>query len=297
MVGITKTEQSQLTLAEDHTATNRAAEAVKILAPIASSSSSSIDSRVRLSRAYATAGDTAKATSLADAILLEHPRDVSAQLLKAQLLMGDNRRDEALASVKAAVAADLSSATAQFTLGRVYAARGDIAGAESAFREVLKINPAAAAAQVELSALQLASAATSAALTSAEAAAHARPDRLDARLSLIRGLLASQQFDRAERELKVLLAAYPNSAPVLVQSAVLSASRNDRTTARAVFEKALQLDPASIEALGGLLALDMATRNFPAARSRLAAHLKTPNSPPLLLLAARTYGSIGAPSR
>jgi tetratricopeptide (TPR) repeat protein len=199
-----------------------------------------------------------------------------------------------MVAVKEAVCAEPTSAAAQFTLGRVFAARGDLRGAETAFREVLKINPAASAAQTELSMLQLGAGAPAAAVDSAEAALKAQPDRLDARLALVRGLLASRQFDRAQQELQPLLASYPNVATVQVQNAVLLASRNDLSGARATFEKALAIDRGSLEALAGLLALSMNAKDFAGARARVAQHLQSgPVTPGLLVLAARTFGSAG----
>lgn len=301
LADVTTTPAAQFTLADYYIATRRSPEAIAILAPMAAEPRSSPETRQRLARAYMGADMPDKAQTLIDELLVESPGDADAQLLKGQLLLRENRRDEALAAVKAAVSTAPTSAQAQFILGRVYAARGDLAGAEAAFREVLKINPSAAAAQTELSIVQLALGTPAASLVSAEAAVRSQPDRLDTRLALIRGLLAAKQFAQAEQELKPLLASHDNLAAVLVQSAVLAASRNDIPTARATFEKALASDPSSLEAFGGLLALELNSKSFDAARERMNRRLNAgPVTPPLLLLAARTYGSandLGAAER
>jgi tetratricopeptide (TPR) repeat protein len=290
----TGTPTAQFTLADYYIATHRASEAIAILTPIASASQPPPEAKHRLARAYIGAGLSDKARTVIDDLLTKIPGDVEAQLLKGQLALRENRSDEAIASVKAAVAAEPQSAEAQFVLGRMYAARGDYAGAEAAFREVLKINPSAAAAQTELSALQLATGSPSAALLNAEAAVKNQPDRLDTRLALIRSLLGAGQLDRAQQELQPLLATHSHVATVLVQSAVLAASRNELRGARAAFEKALSIEPNSIEALGGLLAIDLNAKNYDAARSRVTRQLESGAvTPALLLLAARTYGSAG----
>ncbi len=247
----------------------------------------------RLARAYAVAGDRPKAYALADELLTRDPHDVPTHLLKGELLMGDGRWDEALASVKAAVAAEPSSAPAQFSLGRVYAARGDVAGAEAAYREVLKVNPGATAARVELSLLQLLAGAPAASLQTAEEAVRSQPGNLEARLALVRGLLAARELARAQQEIEALLAARPDLAVLHVESGVLAASKGDTVAARRAFDKALELDPSSLEGLAGLLALDLNARDLTAAKARMDRRLEGGRvTPELLVLAARTYTSV-----
>ena len=300
---VTGSPTSLFSLAEYYIATRRAAEAISILSPLAADSRTASEAKHRLARAYAATGAHVRAYALIEEILAQNPRNAQTLLLKGQLLLDDNRRDEAIESIRSAVDADPTLAAAQFTLGRAYAARGDFPGAEAAFREVLKINPSASAAQTELSLLQLAAGTVAAALSTAEAAVKSQPERLEARLALIRSLLAAKQFDRAGRELQPLLLAHPEIAALHVQSGVLAASRNDVTAAHATFEKALAIDPSSLEALTGLLALDLNSKNFKAAKERISARLESgPVTTGLLMLAARTvrlgrrFGFCGAPA-
>jgi tetratricopeptide (TPR) repeat protein len=131
------------------------------------------------------------------------------------------------------------------------------------------------------------------ALSNAELAVKREPDRTDSRLAYIRALLAAKRFDRAEEELRIL-SPVGGRADVLVQRGVLLASLNQIPDASAAFEKALAADPGSLEALAGLLALDLNARNYAAARSRVSQSLQALSpTPGLLLLAARTYGSTG----
>jgi Tfp pilus assembly protein PilF len=90
-----------------------------------------------------------------------------------------------------------------------------------------------------------------------------------------------------------LHAALPDAAPVHVQLGVLAASRNQRPAASAAFNRALALDASSVEALGGLLALDLNASDFRAAKDRADQAVAQPSvSSEVLLLAARTYGSV-----
>jgi len=159
---------------------------------------------------------------------------------------------------------------------------------------VLRLNPRATAAQVELASLQLGTGRVSRSMQTAEDAVRAQPKSLDVRLMFVRTLLASKDYTRASREISSLTTEYPTAAPVHVQAGILAASQGSSGVARASFERALSIDPNSIEALAGLTAIDLLAKNVGAAKARIDARLQGQNPrPELLMLAARTYGSAG----
>jgi tetratricopeptide (TPR) repeat protein len=64
--------------------------------------------------------------------------------------------------------------------------------------------------------------------------------------------------------------------------------------ARASYERALELSPGFLEAVGGLTYLDLAAKNFPQAITRLESEIsKQPNNAALLIMLARAYGAAG----
>jgi tetratricopeptide (TPR) repeat protein len=242
----------------------------------------------RLVRVYASNGNTQAAKALVDRLLKENPQNYAIRTLESQLLLDEGRRESALSSAQVAVKGDPASAVSQFTLGRAYAAVGDKSGAEAAFREVLKINPRAVPAQLELSLLQIGEKGGGA-LRLAEEAAAAQPGNPETKIALIRSLLASGDLARAEKEILQLQSQKPTAAGY-VQAGGLALARNDVVRATAEFAKALELNPDSIEAFAGQLSVDLKERNGNAARARLTQRLAAGNPPvELLLLAARTY--------
>ncbi len=247
----------------------------------------------RLARAYAAAGDQDKSRALVDQVLAKNPAAVDAQLLKGQLLLNDGKRDQALEVIKTAASGSPSSVEAQFALGRMLAARGDNAGAEAAFREVLRLNPRASAAQLEIARLELSTGRTAQSLRTAEEAAKNQPRNVVARLTVIRSLLASKDLSRAEREIAALQAEQPNLPDVHVQAGLLAMMRNDLPGARKAFERAQSLPPRSLEAVSGLIAVDLKAGDLTGARARLEKRLaEGDSSTALSLLAARTYFSL-----
>jgi Tfp pilus assembly protein PilF len=290
LADLSKDPAAVFALAEYYMATRRADQAISLLEPFSDDAKGGYS----LARAYSAAGAGEKAHALVDRILKGAPQNAEALLLKGQLLIQDGKAEEGLQNVRSALQADPDSIGAHFTLGKAYAARGDFQGAESAFREVLKRNPAAMAASIELAQLQLALGSQKASLRSAENAIAQQPRSLQANLAVVRSLLANKEFERAQQQLEPLLAEFPSLAAVQIQAGVLAASRNNAAEARTRFERALQLEPNSVEAFGGLIALDLNRRDFATARGRIDRRLQEPHvSSDMILLAARTYGSIG----
>jgi putative PEP-CTERM system TPR-repeat lipoprotein len=275
-------------LIDYYIATGRTKEAKTRLEPLVAQAATAQAANRRLAQARAVEGDKSGAHTILDGMIKANPRDAETQLFKGQLLVQEGRRDEALPHVQAAITAAPSSASAQFALGKIYASRGDVPAAEAAFRETIRLNPRATAAQVALSQLQLASGGIQASLQSAEEAARREPRNLTVRLALVRSLIANRQTDRAAKEIDMLLAQRPNDAAVHVQQGLLMSTRNNLSGARAAFTKALTLSSNDLEALAGLVAIDVNARDFAAARKRVDEAIgSNPKAPALRLLAGR----------
>jgi len=143
---------------------------------------------------------------------------------------------------------------------------------------------------VQLSRLRLARGETAQAVFFAQEAAKNAPNNPLPRLSLARGFIAQGQVGRAEAELATLLKRYPNAASVHALSGATKVLRKDFAAARRAYERALKLDPRSIDALTGLAMLDVARNNTAGARARIDAELAgSSDRPEVLALAARVY--------
>jgi tetratricopeptide (TPR) repeat protein len=92
----------------------------------------------------------------------------------------------------------------------------------------------------------------------------------------------------------LVASANPNSAQVHTLFGRLYSRKGDVVRARESFNRALQSQPDSIEALTGLIRSDLAERNPAAARARIQARMeKNPDNPTLLTLAGATFRAIG----
>lgn len=296
---VSKTVGARLGLADYYTQMNRLSDAVPILNTVdVEDSQAFAGAQSRLAAIEYARGQKVDANTRLNGLLARQPKYLTGLLLKARFLLAERQVDGALAHAKAATQADPSSAQAQFFLGKVYAASGRHDEASKAFSEVLKLNPRATAAQIELSRVQLAAGKVDASVEAARQALRGQPDNPDARLLAARGLIARRELAQAETELKVLVAKYPNVSAVHSQIGLLNLAKGDRVAATRAFERALALDGHSLEALSGLVRLDLAAKKTAEGRARVEAKLtQTPSDARLLLLAAGTYAVTGDPGR
>lgn len=290
--------QPRLVLADYYIGQGRSADAVKILTELAARKEAFAAARARLAGIEYQAGRRDQAHAMLDQVLSQEPNNAQVLVVKGGWLLGENKVGEALTRAQAATKANPRSPEAHFLLGSVYVAENNAEEAIKAFNEVLRFNPRAVNAQIELARLNLALGRSELAAQLADEAVKNQPGNAGARLMVVRAAFARGDLDRAEAELKPLLAALPSSPELHAQMGQIQLRRGNRAAATRSFERALELDSASLEALTGLVRLDVAAKNVDQARRRVEAHLaKAPTSAPLLLLAARTYATGGDMAR
>src|SRR5687767_1794631 len=234
-------------LADYYIALNRGAEAAKLLQPLTGDRRYGVMVSMRLAGIAQVEGNADEAIAIIDKALTGDPTNSRTLAAKSDLLLRQNRLDEAAKAADAAVAANATSAEAQFVRGRVLRAKGSYDKAEAAFNEVLKLNPRAAAARVELARLRIRSGAEDAVAVATEAT-EADPRSLDARLTLARALMAQREYVKAQDVLTKVLSAAPNVAVVHAQLGTVLSRKKDTVGARASFNRALELDPMQLEA-------------------------------------------------
>lgn len=276
-------------LADFYLLQNRPSDAIPELQVLRGGEKTASAAGRRLAEAYAVRGDFADAQRVVDDLLKQDPRNAENLMLKGQLLAQEGKRDEALTQLKAAAEVDPTSPRLQFALGRSYASRGDFDQARQAYNEVLKLNPRAAGAQVELSRLELVSGKVDNSVRLAREAVQNEPANPNAHLSLVRGLLARGDVQGAEQTLNPIEKANPQVAAVHVMRALVLVAKKDFISARRAYEHALELDSDSLEALAGLVGLDIIAHDVAGARARVEARMKgKADRADLLMLAART---------
>jgi tetratricopeptide (TPR) repeat protein len=167
--------------------------------------------------------------------------------------------------------------------------------ARKSFREVIRIDPRAGEADIELAQLSLRAREIDSAVAFADQAVALMPGDVDARLTLARTLMVrASDVPRAEAQVRLLLQAFPASADVQEVRGELALAKGDVGTATQAFERALALNQQSWGSLTQLVTMDVKAKRLANARVRVDAALaKSPNAPEALLLAAKTYAANG----
>jgi tetratricopeptide (TPR) repeat protein len=279
---------SRLQLADYYLGMNRPNDAMPLLDAVSKETAHFAEAKARIAAIQFAQGKKADANKTVDEVLAKQPNNAMLLLAKARLLLADRNVNEAVTKVKAAISADPRSIGAHYMLGSLQASRGEAEEAMASFREVLKLNPRAVAAQLQLSQLELSRGSSESSLQLAQEAVTNQPNNPLARLMLVRSLTARGEHGRAETEVKALLAKYPNAAAVHAQAGMVALARQDLAVARRSFEKALTLDQNSMDALTGMVMIDIGTRQPADAIKRIDERLaRTPNVAGVHMLSAR----------
>ena len=281
----------KLRLADYYRIMGRPEDMKRILTALAATSDPAASlARLRLAGAAFSAGDVAAAIKLTDEILQKEPRNVDAWIAKAQFLASAGKLDEALQAAQSATGAGPAQAGPHFILGQIYAARRERSKAAAAFSEAIKRNPRQPMTHVELAKIRYEEGDLREAERLVRVALGTVRDYAEAHLLLSRILLTTGAYDEAAKSLSALQRDFPNSAEVQSQLGVFYTSRKDWAAARSAFERALKIQPRYLDAVAGLIELDLREKKPDAAKARVTTALaEKPKDSNLLLLAGKTH--------
>jgi tetratricopeptide (TPR) repeat protein len=200
--------------------------------------------------------------------------------------------DEARKVSDAALKAAPESVQAHYLAGTVLTRQGQVDGAILAFQEVLKRNPKALGAQLQLARLHEAKGAPDVARQHAQDAVKLAPQSGPARYALVRSLIASGDLAGAERELAAL--APRDSYEVQLSRARIALARRDYKSAQIAIDQAVSKNPTNLEALRTLAALEARNNRLPRAQAAVRTALDSrPADPGILVLSAQLEAATG----
>lgn len=299
LVEIGGDERAGIALSAYYVSIGRYPDAFKTLEDLAKSPKYFAAAKIRITMLHNATGKRDRAHHVIDEVIAREPRNGQALTVKARLLLADQNPRDALERVKHAVLVDPRLADAHLVLARVQLALNDIEEARKAFNDTLALDPRSLAAQLELSELHRNRNEIDTAVQFAEQGIATSPGNLAARLTLVRALMVrDQDRERAEQELRTVLAKHPTSARSHGVMAQLLLLRNDLNGAQQSFERELALDRNSVEAVTGLVAVDLYRKRTKEARTRIDAFLmRHPRDASALVLAAKVYKELAQPPK
>ena len=294
VVELTGAPAASLALAEFYLTEGNRTSAREALRPLAENPATNATAEARLAMLDHAEGRGPEAYGRLESVLGRQNAQLDALLARTNLLLSDRRFDEALSDATLATEKHPTSAEAQFALGRVQTARRQREAAMGAYEAALRLNPQALGVKLALAQLHLSAGRVEAALSLTREVVSSQPQNPEARLTASRAMLGRRDLRGAEQELSALVKAFPDSTEVHVQLGLLNRLQRNESAARRHFERALAIRPASAEAFGGLVALDVDAKRVGDARARLEQRLAAyGDDPATLLLAARAFATLG----
>jgi tetratricopeptide (TPR) repeat protein len=259
-----------LELADYYIALGRWPDARSVLEPLLNRITTFQPARIRMAALEFQDGRRERAHQLTDEVLEQLPNDPKALLLKARLLRADGRMADAMIRARSAMDADPQSIVARRELASLYAL---LHNRDEAIR-VLRIAAGSASdaeSQVDLARLYLAHLDAERARTAAERAVSLAGASQAARALLVRALVSSGDFSRAEAAFKAIPKEASQSVDVMIARADLKVARHASEPARVEYQRVLAAEPDNTEALAAVVKLEIGARRFAAAQARLRA--------------------------
>lgn len=285
-------------LADFYLVRNRADEAMAVLEPLVKTDAGFVPATLRIAAVAFVSGSHEDGYARIESVLAREPRNEAALIQKGRFLMTDGKYSEALDLADTVIEGNPGSASGHYLRGRALQVTGATDAAVAAFQEVLRLSPSATMAQVKLGELNLARGDAAGAIGFLEQALQHAPRLFIAHFLLAKAQIEQGNAARAEREVNALLRAYPESADVQTLFAEYSLARGDRSRARASYARALEVDEKALDALAGLIRMDLAEKRNDAARSRIEAQLaRRPDEEGLVFLAGDTLLATGDSQR
>ena len=213
-----------------------------------------------------------------------------ALVTKARFLITDGKPADALTLANIVLKNDPRAVSALFIKGTALKIQRAYDDAVAAFQEALRIVPSSTAVLVELAETNYLKGNVNAAVEFSNQVIKRRPNTGEAHLILAKSLMRLGNIAAAEHETAVLTKADPNNIEVQMVRGDLFWAKHDLGRARQTYESVVKLQNDHFSANAGLVTIDLAEHNLDAARSRAESLLaKMPNDERRLLLAGSTY--------
>jgi tetratricopeptide (TPR) repeat protein len=241
---------------------------------------------IRLAEISAAEKKYDESAALLAKALARDPLLPDALVLSARLRLAKGENDKAVAELERMKTIYPKSPQVLFQLGLAYLASGDTEKTASSLSQAVSMAPGYTDAVVALAALNIRKGNFSAAIVSLKQVVQQRPNLIQAWLLLGDAYRGQGNLDDALAVYRRLTEMFPQNAQSPFLTGLILVQQNKKDEARQAFGKTLELAPGYLPALEGLVNLDLADKQFPAALQRveeLAAKSPKLAGPQLLL--------------
>jgi len=295
------TDEARLALADYYLEIRRLDDARAILTPLSLQPASFGPASLRLAAIEVSRKNTPAASALVHNVLEQTPKYAPARLFELRLLLMDGHIDQALAAAEALVKDEpnnAAGASASAVIGSIEASRDRLEDARKAYENALRIQPQSMSVALALAHLQLRLGDAEQAKTFARQVLTTDPKNPAARAVIVRADLLRGDLTKAAEELASLEKEFPNAVPVLNLLAARDLAARKPAAAYATYLKVVSAAPDDLEALQGLVVIDLQAGRKKEAVDRVNEALKRlPPTADLHVLAARANIAAGNAQR
>jgi tetratricopeptide (TPR) repeat protein len=220
-----------------------------------------------------------EATQLNDEILKKNGKDVDGLTFRGQILNSRGKSSDAIPVLESAVKAEADNPTIHYHLGMAYSNVGNLARAESEWREAVRLRPQFVAAQQALGSIAVRKGDWDLLSRTAEEVLRVQPWAAQGYLMRAASSVGRNNLAAAEIDLKKAIEIAPQAAETYWRLGIIRINQKRYPEAEKLFEQALERSPSSPEAMQGLIATYMVQKQAPKALTRLNAQVaRVPDS-------------------
>jgi len=231
-------------------------------------------------------------------VVAREPRNVLARRLLAATYLGSGQPAKAEEALEPALKLAPEDPVLLRLAGETALARGDYARASQFYERAAARDKADAVLRTRLAQARFASGDVAAGLKDLEAASAIDAGEYQADLALILAHLRKRDYDQALAAVATLEKKQPNNPLTYNVKGGVYVAKGDRKSARASFEKALELQFDYLPAAANLARLDLLEKQPEAARKRFEAIVaKAPQNEQAILALAEVRAATGAPHK
>ena len=220
-----------------------------------------------------------------DEILKSNAKDVDALIYKGQILNRQQRANDAIPILQAALKTEPDNAVGHYNLGIAFSQVGNMAQAESEWREAVRLRPNMVAAQQGLAELALRKHDVDLLDKSAEQLVAVEPYSPNGYIFRAMARVFRKDLAGGEADLKKAMEVAPQSPKGYAALGNLRTSQKRFSEAEKLYEQALERDPNYSDAMQGLVSIYLQQKQPAEALARLNAQIaKTPSNSAYYLL-------------
>src|SRR3989475_5100669 len=221
----------------------------------------------------------AEARKLDDEVLKTSPSDTEALIFKGEIQIADGHGNDAAESLQTALKGDPENGVAHYHLGVAFDQMGNLARAESEWRQAVRLRPDLSEAQRALAAVALRRGDMDSLAQTADQIIHVQPASPDGYVLRAVAEINRKQISKAEEDIRKAIEVAPQNPAGYVQTCNLPLVQKQYGDAEKYYQQALDRDPNSSDGLSGLMNAYLAHKQTDKAVAAANAQLaKVPNS-------------------